>query len=385
MNTKWIQSGNSFRPGEVSAQLDNLPGGVYMLSFNPQIGFFLEQKMNKFPLPEKVYGINDKFINRCLKTWEVQRGNLGVLMNGLRGTGKTVTGEIIANSLDIPIILVANGYEGMHDFFGDIQQEVIIFFDEFEKVFPKQWDKPSEILTMMDGACKSPYRRLFLLTTNQLNVDENLIQRPGRIRYLKTFGNLIPDVVDEIVNDRLHDKSLSQDLINFISELELITVDIVCAIVDEVNIHGELPEQFKDVFNVKKLSELFAVYEMVEFDATNITSSVNTSDPNIIQHTEKLVADNAKVYPKLDPFAFENKDEIIGLNFVINRQHIGEIVDVLASDLLVVMLFAKNEEEEDDESKRERKVFRIETRTAYNRMFARYGGKNNNHFSTLLI
>jgi broad-specificity NMP kinase len=383
MNTKWKQSGNSFYPGEVSSQVDNLPPGVYMLSLDPRLGFYLDQKMDKFPLPSKVYGINSKFIDRCIKTWNSVQGNLGVLMNGLRGTGKTVTAEIIANRLNMPVILVANTYEDMHDFFGDIQQEVVIFFDEFEKVFPSRWDKPSEILTMMDGACKSPFRRLFLLTTNELKVDENLIQRPGRIRYLKTFGNLVPDVVTEVVTDRVHNKALVKEIVDFISELEIITLDIVCAIVDEVNIHNELPEEFKDVFNIKKVSELFAVYEMVDFDVNKMSARVDASGQQMC--TERLVAENVRVYPKLDPYSYDNRDDLIHNYFMINRDNIGEIVDVLASDIIVVRLYAKNEEQEEDESKCERKIFRIETRTAYNRAFTRYSGRSTSNVQSILI
>jgi len=58
---------------------------------------------------------------------------------------------------------------------------VIIFVDEYEKVFRSDgdYDGSTGILTLMDGALSSEYRRLFLFTTNTLSVNSNLLQRPG--------------------------------------------------------------------------------------------------------------------------------------------------------------------------------------------------------------
>ncbi len=63
--------------------------------------------------------------------------NMGVLLNGVKGTGKSVTAKLICNELKnfLPIIIVDKAYEGLPQFISKIQQEVIIFIDEFEKVF----------------------------------------------------------------------------------------------------------------------------------------------------------------------------------------------------------------------------------------------------------
>lgn len=49
-----------------------------------------------------------------------------------------------------------------------------------------------------------------LLTTNNLYVNENLIGRPSRIRYKKTFGNLQPEVVQEYLDDNLKEQEVYQ-------------------------------------------------------------------------------------------------------------------------------------------------------------------------------
>ena len=41
------------------------------------------------------------------------------------------------------------------------------------------------------------------MTTNNLSVNENLLSRPSRIRYLKEFGNLSLDAINNYLDDNL--------------------------------------------------------------------------------------------------------------------------------------------------------------------------------------
>jgi hypothetical protein len=103
----------------------------------------------------------------------------------------------------------------------------------------------------MDGIFKSEYKHVFLLTTNDLYINRNMLQRPGRIRYVKTYEDLTSDIVEEIIDDLLINKSHKEDCIASISKLEIITVDLVKSIIQEINIHNESPKKFMDFFNVK--------------------------------------------------------------------------------------------------------------------------------------
>jgi len=327
------------------------------------MGFFLEHISKEFPLPPKVYGLCDDFIARVIRTWNNTTTNLGALLNGIRGTGKTVTCEILANKLQLPVIIVDAAYDDINEFVGNIQQDVVLFFDEFEKVFPREYGHPSKLLMLMDGVTKGAYRKLFLLTTNELNIEPNMIQRPGRIRYVKTFGNLHPDIIYQIVDDRLKYTELRQSVIDFVSELELITVDSVCAIIDEVNIHHEAPSAFEDVFNVKKIADLHAVYEVIK-------------DENGTPIGEKLLHDNIKLRPA--PLNYG----CVGYDLWANRDELGQIAEVLDTDLInIYSAFTEKEiidaEENDTEldiCKQPIRTLRIEPRSSYNRVFR--GGGN---------
>lgn len=263
MNNKWSQSGSSFYVGDSTNQKDKLEVGIYSLESDPRTGaLYLERLSDKFEFGYKMYGIQEKFINRVLITYQGTKGNLGILLNGVKGTGKSVTAKVLSNELSMPVILVNKGYRGVADFINNIQQEVLVFVDEYEKVFKSNEysDDSSSLLTVMDGVLENGYRRVFLLTTNHLKVNENLLDRPGRIRYLKTYGDLDKDTIEMIVDDLLQYREHREATIKFISMLQLITVDIVKAVVTEVNIHNEDPNSFKDVFNVTKKEDTYKAY-----------------------------------------------------------------------------------------------------------------------------
>lgn len=90
-----------------------------------------------------------------------------------------------------------------------------------------------------------------MLTTNEMTINDNMIGRPSRIRYVKEFGNLDLKIVNEYLDDALQIPEARQDLLDFIDSLTISTIDILKTIVNEVNIHGiEGLRRAKGFFNV---------------------------------------------------------------------------------------------------------------------------------------
>lgn len=84
-----------------------------------------------------------------------------------------------------------------------------------------------------------------------MTINENMVGRPSRIRYVKEFGNLDLKVVNEYLDDALQVPEARQDLLDFIDSLTISTIDILKTIVNEVNIHGiEGLRRAKGFFNV---------------------------------------------------------------------------------------------------------------------------------------
>lgn len=249
---KWVSNGTRFRQMGGGRIEDSLPLGIYQVNFDPMSGWSLERTGDKFVFDYKLYGVHTGIIDRVLKAYPQLKGNLGLLFNGLKGTGKTVTAKILANKLELPVIIAKSfgrDNTALIEYLSSINCDCILFFDEFEKQFDED---DFSILQIMDGVYTSQYRRVFILTTNKTDINENLLSRPSRIRYIKEFGNLELDVVKEYLKDNLIDQSCTDNLISYLDTLVISTIDILKSIVEEVNIFGfDTFIKSKSDFNVK--------------------------------------------------------------------------------------------------------------------------------------
>ena len=276
----WLQDGNTFSQGSSTtvSHPEGLPKGIYEVKLS-MAGFYLSKIAESFTFDYKLYGLNQKFIDYVLKTYENTTGNLGVLLDGIKGTGKTVTAKELCNHLQLPVILVqsmggdTNG-KLIKYLSTAIDFDCIFFFDEYEKEFKNS----SDVLSFMDGTYNSIYRKVFLLTTNELNVDPNLLGRPSRIRYKKSFSNLSEEVTREILNDILEDKTAIEKVIELTHSMNIITIDLIKAIATEINIHGveSLPD-IKETFNIEfsRFSYLYREVQVRHCDLKFTPENIN--------------------------------------------------------------------------------------------------------------
>lgn len=253
---------------DVVPTLDN---GIYQLFQNPLTGEILLDKMaDEFKFGFKLYGIDDTLVKHVLNTYNKQehKHNIGVLLNGAKGTGKTVTAKVLCNKLGLPVIIVDGPVRGLASFLAGINHDCVFLFDEFEKNFRLREDDEDlageDLLSIMDGVYNSEFCHIFILTTNELRINDNLLCRPSRIRYLKSFGDVIDHkILEEFVNDNLRNKDYYDEVMDFIDSLTIATIDIVKSIVDEVNIHNCGVSEFRNFFNVKEATYRYSTRDWV--------------------------------------------------------------------------------------------------------------------------
>ena len=253
MNNKvWMNTGNSYSQIDPNFEVTQaLPVGVYNLELT-MFGWKLFKFADNFVFPYKLYSLENEFVDHVLKTYENTIGNLGVLLNGTKGTGKTVTAKVLANRLNLPVIVLksmGDRNQSMIEYLSSLNCDCVLFMDEFEKNFKEE---DSTVLQIMDGVYNSNHRKIFLLTTNNMHINENLVGRPSRIRYVKHFGNLSMDTVNEYLDDALKCEEAREEILEYIDSLTISTIDILKTIVNEVNIHGmEGLRRAKNYFNVQ--------------------------------------------------------------------------------------------------------------------------------------
>lgn len=281
----WIQDGNTFIKGSATtkAHPEGLPKGIYEVK-ESRTGYYLNRLGDSFVFNYKLYGINNKFIDHFIKTYNNTTGNLGVLFNGIKGTGKTVTAEELCNRIGLPVIIIKSCKEvdDMLKFLAtQINFDCIFFFDEYEKEFRES----SSVLSFMDGVHNSQYRRIFLLTTNELEINNNLLGRPSRIRYVRSFGNLPEETTLELLNDILIDKDAIEPVLDLIRQMQIVTVDLVKALAQEVNIHGvDKIDLIRKNFNLE-FSNFTYLVESIELESGSLSNVQNINE----QLFEKII------------------------------------------------------------------------------------------------
>lgn len=322
-DVKWMKNDTLYRAGTLPDIYDDLPIGVFNMHQDMNGSLYLEHMSDEFELPTKLYGLEEKFIARVENAYDKLEENIGIMMSGIKGTGKSVTAKVICNKLKLPVIVVDADYPALSDFLCHVKQDCIVFVDEYEKIIGGYSGKGEvDFLTLMDGATSGGGRKIFLLTANELNISPNLIERPSRIRYLKEFGNLTIENIKMIVEDRLNIKELKSNVIDFICTLNLITVDTVCSVISEVNITGETPEEFYDVFNIKRIDPVYSIY------------MVNPEDNNV----EMFVGQTSNINQK----CFDDKS--VGNSLNVDGNKMGIIEEVLSEDTVLLKSVKDGEE-----------------------------------------
>ena len=274
---KWVNEGGVYFPISGDTVLLRTPGeGIFNVVKSPnpmdaRLG--LQRIGDTFEFNFKIYELGcDEMLRTIKKTWESDvfvkgEKNLGVIFNGLKGTAKTLSAKLLCNALDLPVVIVQYPYEGLVNFLQSLCFECIVFIDEAEKTFKKGEDD-DVLLRLIDGVYNQT-RKLYILTTNQLTLNDNLLGRPGRIRYRFEFSNLLPKAINDYLDDNLLPQFADQrrSILNQVDLLEISTIDILKALVDEVNIHGQLPDNMcLNIPTAKHAFEILEFYSITELD-----------------------------------------------------------------------------------------------------------------------
>lgn len=245
-----VRSGNkTFLQDYVSKNPLNV--GIYKIIPQSPIKPTHLEDFTDFSLPSKLYGESlDYLTNKVIKSFSEHNKSVGVLLSGLKGTGKSLQLKHIAVNANIPFLIVDTFIEGSEliTFLEKIPTSCVVVFDEFEKVYYEEREQET-ILPLLDGLSSSPH--IFVLTTNS-KVSEFLIGRPSRIRYHKKYHGLDDSIIKEITDDLLIEKPRVEEVSNFLSMMDNVNMDMVVSFIQDINLFpDEQLEKIIKTFNIE--------------------------------------------------------------------------------------------------------------------------------------
>ena len=250
----FIRNGNTFRvSAEEAMDLHRtLPVGSYTIGKDMFDNLFLEM-VDSFEPPAKLYGDTTRNADRILNTFNNRSASTGVMLNGEKGSGKTLLAKMLSNkgaTQGIPTIIINQPWTGdkFNKFMQDIEQPCIVLFDEFEKVYDDNDQEAA--LTLLDGVF--PSKKLFVITCNdKWRVNEHMRNRPGRIFYMLDFKGLEPDFIREYCEDVLVNKQHINRIVDITALFEQFNFDMLKALVEEMNRYDETPQEALRMLNAK--------------------------------------------------------------------------------------------------------------------------------------
>ena len=328
--THYIYNGNnvSIAPQGALDIRSKLEPVNYVVKFNEMTGQYSLEKTEMFVLPKKLYGDISFKAERILNTFKDRDKSTGVLLVGEKGSGKSQLAKLCCINSGLPVLLINENFYGsaFNQFIASIDEPIIIFFDEFEKVYKREHQE--YLLSLLDGNVTS--NTLFLITcNNEYALDTNMINRPGRVFYNIKYTGLDEAFIIDYCKDNaehLTDKVIlvSKICTNF-------SFDMLKALVEECLRYFIDPTDALDMLNIKPDSsdityDVFmesSVHKLIKWD---LTKKGNIYKTIIVEYVKEDLTQNDKESDWLDlyltPTMFTKETSLVKEIFIYEVDNI---------------------------------------------------------------
>lgn len=262
--SEFIKVGERIINKPTGLDYDLVNGKVYNLKWDRYNGVSYFEEDGSLSLPAKVYATksDDIFIKRVNTYFQkTSKLSTGVMLSGIKGTGKTVMAKVIAKNSNLPIIVVDEEYPTgrINDFFRKFETPVTIIFDEVDK----HWDT-EDLLGWLDGVQTNAKKLVLFTCNNEDRVNDYLKDRCSRVRYIRHFeANDNARFLREI----LRDKGIAEDNIEntytfIVNNFGLLSIDNILSFIDEKLLFPKLSNE--EIFNDMNISSKRGKKNIVE-------------------------------------------------------------------------------------------------------------------------
>lgn len=243
---------------------NSLPAGAYLVK-QEKMGELILNKFDGYQKPQKVYGELNDYSDRIIKTFMDKKRGMGVLLTGVKGSGKTFLAKLVSLEMlemGYPTVIVSErvNTDELSVFLASLGGRCVVIFDEFEKVFEHSQEG---LLSLLDGMFEN--NNLFIFTANDANrISPLFINRPSRIFYHFKFKGLSDDAIRDFCLANLKDLKHVSDILNLKYYVGDLSFDILASVVEEINRYDDTVKGCLSVMNVCFSNKPF-VYNVLSF------------------------------------------------------------------------------------------------------------------------
>ena len=311
--------------GPTAVEMPKLENRFYRVEYDAHHNRIFLVEREPFILPEKIYGNVPERITKILTTYNDRGRNTGVLLSGQKGTGKTLLAKQACVQAGLPVLVVDSAGINLRTLSKFIESEIpdqqmIMFFDEFEKMFPATAEEKGVgqniLLTMLDGVFNTNI--LFMMTANYLNlVNEAMFNRPGRLFYHWQYNNMDIDIYNEVIDDLLTHTEVRKEFDVVYSVLGVLTMDMLVSIIEEVNRYGVRPQEAMGDMNIEIKDITFDIIAILPV-TTRVYRHKVTKE--LIDAPDKTLS----MMKMIDALMTSNKEDEIEWELIDEQEHLIE-------------------------------------------------------------
>jgi hypothetical protein len=312
--------------------INTLETGVYKIR-KTLTGIILE-KVNNFEYKNLDGRVND-YVELLLEQTK-KTNKFGALFSGLSGMGKTQTIKNFITSSNLPTIFIDSAISGddITTVVNNIETDVIVFIDEFEKVYSREEDANS-LLTFLDG---SDFKKK-LITICSFNERKNLstyfFNRPGRFIFNFKFDALHPDEALEFISKNVNVKDQSKELLNYLYKIKNLSYDICATIINTIHLHGiDTFVKFSDCLNIDNTTYLYKITTFKDdkpFDNSSggaiiTNTSVKVKYEYFNEDENKYIETISRIYLNNDLYQYILKNLTSNYEFELNTEQFNDYI-----------------------------------------------------------
>jgi len=206
-------------------------------------------------------------MERWKTSWESDDRNLGILLRGIKGSGKTMYAKEFCRRMNMPVIIIAEQVNFESTAFLQFMSNPsfnnsIVFFDEYDKIM-KDHEHKHSLLPLLDGSVSSKY--IFVITVNDDSaISKYMTNRMNRVKYCKSFDDLDSSIIEEVIEDKLENKDNASSVRALLDIIKIKTYDLLVNIINEMNLFNEDALTCSKYLNLRQERRRYSVYEIID-------------------------------------------------------------------------------------------------------------------------